>query len=87
MWSDLQGQVVEHIAGDTELHLHHNNNLSRPGSVLSLMSGPGPLLCRDARRVGRSLRCRWLIHNKLDKQNGWKTAAAAARSEMEKVPL
>ena len=51
----MQGQVVEHIAGDTELHLHHNNNLSRPGSVLSLMGGGGPLLSPTKKRPSSNL--------------------------------
>ena len=48
-------------------------------------NGRGPSLLSDNFSFGRRRR---LIHNKLDKQNGWKiAAAAAARSEMEKMAL
>ena len=59
MWSDLQGQVVEHIAGDTDLHNTHHQTLSRPGSVLSLMGGPlvSPTKKRSSSNLWRSQSC------------------------------
>ena len=56
MWSDLQGQVVEHITGETDHHLQYHSQqhgLSRPGSVLSLMGGP--LLSPTKKRPGSNL--------------------------------
>ena len=47
----------------------------------------GHLIPRDfslSLSLSLSLRCRWLIHNKLDKQNGWKIAAAAAPRRSER---
>ena len=58
----MQGQVVEHIAGETDHHLqlqHQNHSLSRPGSVLSLVGGPNmsPTKKRPGSNLWRSQSC------------------------------
>ena len=79
--TDPSSSVTEAAAAAAPRDHLHVGPLGRRRRRRPRIGGP------DASRSGRSscratLRRRWLIHNKLDKQNGWKIAAAA-RSEME----